>query len=249
MLILCDKRGRVRPALMLAGRAGDAREVGIVGWLGKILGSTVGQKVIVGLTGLALFLFVLIHLVENLMVMGPNGGQALNEWAAFLHSLPILPLLEIGLFSMLLIHIGLTVKLTRANLASRGSRYASTGTKRTDKLGVLASRTMPISGVIVLAFLALHIWDFRLDREGTEAVGGISIAIGNKLAVGWRAAIYMVGVSVIAWHLSHGIQSAFRSFGVNHSKWTPVIVKAGSALALIIGIGFVAIPLWALFIR
>ncbi len=249
MLILCHKGGRVRPALMLAGRAGDAREVGNVGWLGKILGSTVGQKVVVGLTGLALAAFVLLHVLENLLVMGPNGGQALNEWAAFLHSLPILPLLEIGLFSMLVIHVGLTIKLTRENRASRGTRYAATGTKRNDKLGVLASRTMALSGVIVLAFLALHIWDFRLDREGTEVAGGIANAIGTKLNVGWRAAIYIVGVSVIAWHLSHGIQSAFRSLGVNHSKWTPIIAKGGSAIALLIGLGFVAIPLWALFIR
>ncbi|MEZ4268072.1 MAG: succinate dehydrogenase cytochrome b subunit [Myxococcota bacterium] len=220
-----------------------------MGWLRKILGSTVGQKVVVALTGLALALFVVFHMLENLMVMAPDGGAALNKWAAFLHSLPILPLIEIGLFSMLIIHIGLTIKLTRENQASRGSRYASTGTKRTDKVGVLASRTMPISGVIVLLFLALHIWDFRLDREGTEAVGGIATAVGDKLAVWWRAGIYIVGVSVIAWHLSHGIQSAFRSFGLNHSKWTPIIVKGGTALAVVIGIGFAAIPLWALFIR
>lgn len=220
-----------------------------MGWLGKILGSTVGQKVVVGLTGLALALFVVAHLLENLLVMGPNGGEALNKWAAFLHSLPILPLIEIGLFAMLLIHIGLTIKLTRENRASRGSRYAAIGTKRADKLGVLASRTMPISGIIVLLFLALHLWDFRLDREGTEAVGGIATAVGEKLQVWWRAGIYVVGVSVIAWHLSHGIQSAFRSLGINHSKWTPVIAKGGSAIALLIGIGFVIIPLWALFIR
>jgi succinate dehydrogenase / fumarate reductase cytochrome b subunit len=229
-------------------RTEDVREVGNVSWLGKILGSTVGQKVVVALTGLALVAFVIIHLLENLMVMGPDGGAALNRWAAFLHSLPILPLLEIGLFSMLIIHIGLTIKLTRDNQASRGSRYAAVGTKRTDKAGVLASRTMPISGIIVLVFLALHLWDFRLDREASEAVG-VAAAVGNKLGVWWRALIYIAGVAVLSWHLSHGVQSAFRSLGVSHSKYTPAIVKTGTAIAVVVGLGFAAIPLWALFIR
>ncbi|MCB9729545.1 MAG: succinate dehydrogenase cytochrome b subunit [Deltaproteobacteria bacterium] len=220
-----------------------------MGWLKRILGSSVGQKAIVGLTGVALVLYLIIHMVENLQVFGPNEGVGINAWANTLHALPFLPIIEFGLFAVFVIHIGLTIKLARDNRAARATRYQSHGTKRDAKVRVAQSRTMAFSGIVVLGFLFLHVWDFRLQHETITEGIGLAATIKSNLQVWWRAVIYLLGVSLITWHMAHGISSASRSFGVNHSKWTPVIVKGGTVVAVLIGLGFAAIPVWALLTR
>lgn len=213
-------------------------------WLNRILGSTVGKKYVVGLSGLLLVGFMVTHLIGNLfMYVSP---EAFNGYTSKLHELgPLLLVLEAGLLGLFLVHIFFTIALVRANRAARGSRYAVTKTKKPDgPLQLLASKMMPISGLIVLGFLVVHIWDFRIQwQEDLFAL------VDGKLQEMWRVVLYTVASVLIGWHLFHGFQSAFKSLGVNHSKFSPLLEKLGMLLAVVFGLGFASFPIWIAFVR
>ncbi len=213
-------------------------------WLNRILGSTVGKKYVVGLSGLLLVGFLVTHLVGNLfMYVSP---EAFNGYTSKLHELgPMLLVVELALLAIFVTHIAFTIALTRANRAARGSRYEVTKTKRPDgALALLASKMMPISGLILLGFLVVHIWDFRIQwQEDLFAL------VDGKLQAMWRVVLYTVASLLIGWHLFHGFQSAFKSLGVNHAKFTPLLSRLGMLLALVFGLGFASFPLWVAFVR
>lgn len=213
-------------------------------WLTRILGSTVGKKYVVGISGLLLVGFLATHLVGNLLMY--VSPEAFNGYTSSLHELgPLLLVLEFGLLAIFLVHIGFTIALTKANREARGSRYAVTRTKKPDgPLALLASRMMPISGLILLGFLLVHIWDFRIQwQEDLFAL------MDGKLQELWRVALYTVASVLIGWHLFHGFQSAFKSLGMNHSKFTPLLARLGMLLAVVFGLGFASFPIWIAFVR
>jgi len=217
-----------------------------VDWLKRTFGSSVGTKLLVGLTGLGLVGFLIAHLTGNLLIY-VDGGQALNRYADGLHQLPGFQVMELGLMGCFVLHIVMTIRLSLANRAAKGITSQARGTKRTEGLlGLLASKTMAISGLIVLVFLVIHIWDFRLQRDPALDVANL---IFETLSNPLHAALYAVGSILVAWHLSHGFQSAFRSLGFNHPDLTPMLVKLGSLLAILLGVGFASIPVWIAFLR
>ncbi|MGM0576376.1 MAG: succinate dehydrogenase cytochrome b subunit [Myxococcota bacterium] len=214
-------------------------------WLKRIFGSTIGKKLVVGLTGLALVVFLIIHLAGNMQYF--VGPDALNEYADGLHKLPGFVVLEVGLILIFLIHIGFTISLILDNRKAKGSKYQAAGlnTKRTSVSQTLASRMMGVSGIIVLGFLILHVIDFRVPHaEIIASEGGLSAAMDAKLGQVWRGAIYVIGSLLVGWHVFHGFQSSFRSFGYNHSKFTPWLQKIGAFLAVLFGAGFALFPIW-----
>ena len=216
-----------------------------MGWLKRTFGSSVGTKLLVALTGLALVGFLVAHMAGNLLIY-VDGGEALNVYAAGLHELPGFLLMEIGLIFCFVAHIVLTVRLSLANRAAKGGDYAVSATKKpTGLVGLLASKTMAFSGLIVLVFLVVHIADFRLERSDVGPMQLIFDTLKNPL----HASLYAVGSLLVSWHISHGFQSAFRSLGFNHTDVTPMLVKLGSGLAILLGIGFASIPVWIAFFR
>jgi succinate dehydrogenase / fumarate reductase cytochrome b subunit len=217
-----------------------------VGWLKRTFGSTIGTKLLVGLSGLALIGFLVMHMAGNLFIYA-DGGEGLNAYAEGLHNIPGFTVIEIGLIALFVLHIALTIRLTMANKQAKGSGYAVSATKRKEGImGLLASKTMALSGIIVLVFLVVHIMDFRLKREdGLE----LDQLIFDTLSDPLHATLYIVGSLLVAWHVSHGLQSAFRSLGFNHPDLTPMLTKAGTALAVLLGIGFASIPVWVAFFR
>ncbi|MEE2779402.1 MAG: succinate dehydrogenase cytochrome b subunit [Myxococcota bacterium] len=212
----------------------------------RVFGSTVGTKVVVGLTGLGLVIFVITHLLGNLTVFG--GPEVMNKYAAKLHELgPLLLVAEIGLLVTFLVHIIFTVRLTLANRAAKGTGYRVSASKQTGFVALMASKTMAISGLIVLAFLVVHIWDMRLQRDPDGKTYELMVAtLGGS---SWRVALYTVGSLLVGWHLSHGFQSAFRSLGFSHGQGQPLVARLGTALAFVLGVGFACIPLWIAFGR
>lgn len=225
-------------------------------WITKALTSTIGKKVLVAASGLALLGFMFAHVYGNLHVFA--GTEQLSIYAQHLHEWGwLLNVAEIGLLGMFLLHIGLIVRLTIENRAARGpTQYKKPGTKR-GGFEYWTSKLMLISGLVVLTFLIVHIIDYRLERaahdeawhtclETLGAAAACEHAVGShvvdSLLVPWRAALYILGSLFIGWHLFHGIQSAFRSFGVNSSKWTPIINKAGMTIGIVLGLLFASIP-------
>lgn len=215
--------------------------------LQRLIASGIGRKLLVALTGLGLVGFLVTHVAGNMNLYLPakEGQPAINAYADQLHHIPGFVFLEIGLVVMFVAHILLTLGLVLSNRAAKGSRYAVTATKQ-ERTGTLASRTMAISGIIVLVFLVVHIGDFRMQREAIAGAGGLEASLLEKLAVPWRAALYVVGSILVCFHMTHGVASAFRSLGIAHDKYTPMIEKTGYLLGIVIGLGFASIPVYAM---
>lgn len=221
-------------------------------WFTRTLNSTIGQKYLVAITGLGLVGFLITHLLGNLQIFAatetPGHYAAIDDYAEALHAVPGLALAEAGLLLFFLLHIALVFRLTMANRSARGD--ADYAVKRSKRKGgwfeALAGRTMAISGIVLLVFLVIHIAHFRLKRSavhGPEATAQISTLIMDTLSNPVWAVLYIVGSLLVGFHLYHGFHSAFRSLGLNHRKYTPLIERIGFALAIILALGFVSIPL------
>ncbi len=215
--------------------------------------TSIGKKAIMALTGLALFGFVMIHMVGNLQIF--LGQDALNGYAEFLESTgELLWVARAVLLSCLVLHVATAVMLSRENRAARPVRYAHEGTVQAS----YASRTMLMSGIIVFAFIVYHLLHFTLgkvhleytalheilDSKGREDVYSMVVASFHNV---WISAAYVGAMIPLCMHLSHGFQSLFQSLGLNHSKYTPLIRKASVAFAVLIFVGNTSIPLACLF--
>lgn len=214
-------------------------------WFKKVLSSSIGMKLAVGLSGLGLVGFLIAHAAGNLNLY--RGTHALDEYAMHLHALPGFTIIEIGLLVMFLVHIPLVIALARSNAQARGSRYAVSGSKREGgRAQSLASRMMKVSGILLLIFIVFHVMDFRRERHEFHMPDGSVYGLGNEVIEALSnplfAVIYIVGSMLAAWHVFHGFQSAFRSLGFNHGKYTPALEKLGIAIAVFIGLAFASIP-------
>ncbi len=211
--------------------------------------SSIGKKIVVALTGLALVGFLFGHLAGNLKIYG--GPEKLNAYAAWLHSMPaILWAARIGLLVCFVGHIATTILLVQQNKAARGERYAHPATIQASG----ASRTMVWSGVIILAFVIYHLMHFTL-RIGND-YGSYVDAKGRhdafKMVVdGFScepvSAFYIIAMALLCWHLSHGFASIFQTLGLRTERNWPAIQGAGWAVAAILFVGNISIPLAVLF--
>lgn len=210
-------------------------------WFGRTLRSGIGRKTLVALTGLGLVLFLLAHLIGNLQLYW--GAEAFNSYAEALHELSIFPIVEIGLAFFFAAHISLVLWLAVENRRARGSgRYAVTATKQKNRrVRFWASRTMVVGGLLMLAFIVVHVLDFRVRHDD---IPNLAAALRTELAEPIRAAAYITGSLLAGWHAFHGIQSSFRSLGIHHPKYTPSLEKLGFALAVLVAAGFASIPIF-----
>ncbi len=216
-------------------------------WIVQFLRSTIGRKWIAGLTGLGLVGFALVHMAGNLNMF--KGAAAMHEYAEALHHIAVLEhyrllwIAELGLAGMFVVHIAVVVSLILENRKARGpQRYAVSASKRTNRLEALASKTMAFSGIVLLTFLVVHIWQFRLKRAVIEhSVGGIGAEVVDVLSNPVWGVLYSVAGVLVGWHIFHGVQSATRSFGLNHPKYSPLVRTLGFGLSIIIGVGFTAL--------
>lgn len=221
-------------------------------WFTRIWSSSIGKKILVAATGLALLGFLFGHLFGNVQLFW--GADKLNAYAAGLHEYWFLPLAEIGIATAFIVHIGLVIKLTLENRSARGTRYAVSSSKNPG-FKYTTSISMLVSGLVVLTFLVIHILDYRLARGAHDAALVECLSLGTacgdtvgahvveSLMKPWRAVLYAVGSLFIGWHLFHGIQSAARSFGISSQKWTPVIDKASAIIGIGLGVLFASIPI------
>lgn len=214
-------------------------------WLVRTFANPIGQKVLVALTGLGLVGFLVSHLLGNLNIF--RGEEAINGYADALHEIPGFALIEIGLLLCFLVHIALVFNLTRLNRAARGKQYSVKVSKQTGTMGrALVSTYMGLSGLILLGFIVVHIADFRLMRGGYDS---LYVYAHEVLGSGWKAALYMAGSAVVGWHLWHGFQSSFRSLGLGHAKYSPLLERFGAFLSIALTLGFISIPAWIFFFK
>ncbi|MBS0266376.1 MAG: succinate dehydrogenase cytochrome b subunit [Planctomycetes bacterium] len=218
------------------------------------MSSTIGQKIVMALTGLALCGFLLVHLGGNLLLY--VGEQKYNDYAHALHAQGALLLVaEIGLFAMFVIHIGLAFRTSFANAAARPIAYAMRQSKQDP--GPLAqppSGVMLATGIVVLVFLLVHLSDFKFFSV-TRATGLRHQSVPADAAPFARAVgvlqdpisalVYFAGSLVLAYHVLHGFASAFQTLGLRHPKYTPLVKTLSLVFAIVVGVGFASFPFWA----
>jgi succinate dehydrogenase / fumarate reductase cytochrome b subunit len=205
-------------------------------WLTSALGSSLGKKLLMAVTGLAFIGFLAAHLAGNLTIYA--GKAAFDGYAEKLHSLgPVLKLFELGLITFAAIHILTGLILFLQNRKARGVPYA---VDRSAGGRTLSSRTMPYTGLIILAFVVFHLINFTFsDKTGTTISEIVSKAFGSPIYV----ILYVAAMVIVALHVRHGFWSAFQTLGANHPKYMPAISAVSLAAGLIVGFGFGLIPI------
>ncbi|MCC6624080.1 MAG: succinate dehydrogenase cytochrome b subunit [Deltaproteobacteria bacterium] len=211
-------------------------------WLLKTFTSHTGRKAIAALTGLGLVLFLTAHLIGNLQIY--SSSSAFDDYAKSLHGGPLIVFADVGLMIAFPLHVIAVIWLARDNRKARGDAgYKVAGSKQKRGLAaVLASKTTLYGGIVLLVFTVIHVIQFRLRHD--EIGGKLKDAVIDTLDKPHWAALYIVGSLVVGWHLFHGFQAAFRSLGVWHGRYTPMLTKIGLGVSLVIALGFASIPVW-----
>jgi len=214
-------------------------------WLTRFLSSTIGAKFLVALTGAALFLFLIAHMLGNLQIF--LGPDAINSYAEALRKVPeLLWGARLGLLAAVVIHVGLTIKLTRQNQTARPIAYAV----KEPVDSTLASRTMILSGLLLFAFIVYHLLHFTLgvtnpdqfavhDAQGRHDVYRMVILGFQQPAI---VLSYLVAQVLLGFHLSHGIGSLFQTLGLNNPKIAKGTRLFGQVSAIVIVAGFLSVP-------
>jgi succinate dehydrogenase / fumarate reductase cytochrome b subunit len=210
------------------------------------------------LTGIALVIFVIGHLLGNLQVFG--APELINSYAHFLKSKPgLLWAARLGLLACVALHIVAAVMLSSENKAARPDSYATKPTYGS----TLASRTMLLSGLVVLGFVLYHLAHFTVLLPGVNGVGDFrkltTILHGERVPdayammilgfqVWWVVLLYLVSMALLFMHLTHGLSAMFQSLGLRNHVWWPLLTRFAQVGSLAIFIGYAVIPI-AIYLR
>lgn len=209
---------------------------------------TIGQKVVVGLTGLGLCLFVLIHMLGNLLIL--SGADAYNSYAHKLHKIFLVEVFEVGLLFLFIGHIVLALLVNIKNRAARSQNYKvqTKGEKGT----AFSDRTLILQGIVLLVFLITHLLTFKFGPyyevllEG-ESVRDIYRLVAEVFKKGMYVAGYSLALFVLCYHLLHGLKASVRSLGFFHPQYNSLVEKFSLVFSLIVFLGFLIQPLYIYF--
>jgi succinate dehydrogenase / fumarate reductase cytochrome b subunit len=211
--------------------------------------STIGKKAVMAVTGAILFLFIVGHLLGNLLVFA--GRAKVNAYAQFLHfDGGLLWIVRSVLILAVVLHITATVQLALCNKRARPIGYS-----RLDAINSsYASRTMYWSGPIVLAFIIFHLLQFTAGyiHPGTTFIeGDVYHNLVTGFQVWWVSAWYIFAIGLLGLHLRHGLWSMFQSVGLAHPLHTLALKKAALVIAVVIVLGYISIPIsiWWGFVK
>ena len=207
--------------------------------------SSIGKKQIMALTGLALCGFLVTHLAGNFLIF--CGAEAFNTYAHVLTSNSLIYFAEAILAVIFLTHIFLAILLTWQNKVARGQRYYLK--RPTGRGATLASASMPITGLITLVFLVLHLLHFKFGPNYSIVHSGVEMRDLYRLLVEYFASHlnvlwYVFAQMALGLHVSHGLPSAFQSLGCNHPGCNKRLKIIGKIFALLIVLGFSSLPLY-----
>lgn len=217
----------------------------------RILGTSIARKQTVALTGLILVTFVVLHLAGNLLLFA--GPDTFNSYAEHLRGLgPLLWMMRVVLLIGVLIHITLTILLTLENLRSRGTPYE---VKNDFGETSFAKKTMIYTGLLVFFFLFLHLSDYSFAVK-TGPATAVATAVGAPEELGlfglvwnsflrpWRSVVYVLAVSCVGLHVSHGIESLCQTMGAKPEGYMPIIRRISVGIGVLVGVGFSSIPVY-----
>lgn len=223
--------------------------------LTNLFTSSLGRKFIMGLTGLALFGFVIGHLAGNLLIF--FGADSINAYGAFLKSTgKLLWGARIGLIVAVALHIWTGISLAMENREARPVQYANPDPPEAG----FGSRYMAQSGLVVLAFIIYHLLHFTFLAQWVNGTGQDFGAfmddqgrhdIYKMLVIGLNQPLvclfYLIAVGLLSVHLSHGVMAMFQSLGLRTKGWAELIARASKLIAILIFVGYASIPLAVIF--
>ena len=210
----------------------------------RVFSSSIGSKLLIALTGLGLFIFLVAHLTGNLLfIVGP---RAFNEYGHTMVNNPLIYAIEAGLAAVFLLHIYKTIRLYAGAKAARPVPYAKKNWAGGPSRKSWSSTTMILTGIITFAFVILHLRAFKfgtwyLAEGGIRDLYRLQLEVFSSPAY---VAFYMLSMAVIGFHLWHGVASAAQSLGIDHPRHTPKILWIGRVLAVLIAGGFFILPLY-----
>jgi len=208
----------------------------------------VGRKIVMAISGLMMVLFVVAHLLGNTSILaGPNG---INAYAMKLHELfPLVWTYRLVMVVLFSLHVFYGIQLTLENDRARPQGYAV----KKSLSATFAGKNMIWTGSIIGLFLIYHLLHFTLQvtNPGISAGRNLDAAgrpdVFHMVVLSFQRSlvsfIYIGAMIALGLHLIHGIQSFFQTLGLNNDRTLPVIIKSGTFAAVIILLGYIAIPL------
>lgn len=206
--------------------------------------TSIAKKFIMALSGLFLIVFLLVHLSINLLLL--SDDQALfNEASHFMATNPLILIMQYVLALGFAVHILSGVALTVQNQLARPKSYAN---NKPSENSSIESRTMIVSGILVLLFLVLHMRNFFYHiKFGHVPEGGDYMLVSDLFDIWYYTMIYVASFVILGFHLNHGFQSAFQSVGANNKTWAPFWKKLGTIYSVAVAGGFSIIALYLFF--
>jgi len=212
--------------------------------------SSIGKKLLTGITGVGLMVFLVLHLVGNLNLL--IGKDAFNGYTHKLESLgELLVVVELGLLAVFVLHIVSAVSVWVNNRSARAVHNSIVHTKGAPSRQTLASRSMIVTGAVLLVFTVLHVLQFRFGpsvREGyvttlgNEQVRDLYRLVVEKFKQLPFVIAYMAAMVVVGVHLRHGFWSAFQSLGALNPRLRSLAFSAGVFVAAVLACGFFILP-------
>lgn len=207
-----------------------------------LLRSSIGRKIVMAVTGVVLFGFVLAHMAGNLQAFA--GPTKLDEYGAALRKVPALLWgARLGLLAASILHVWAAASLTLTSWAARPQGYRSLRSQDS----TYASRSMRISGVVLFAFIVYHLLHFTIGSVHPDFVeGGVNHNVVTGFRVLWVTGLYVVGMACLGLHLWHGVWSMTQTLGLAHPRYDALRENAATAFTVIVVLGFLALPIGVL---
>jgi succinate dehydrogenase / fumarate reductase cytochrome b subunit len=211
----------------------------------QVFSTSVGNKLIMALTGLFLILFLVIHAALNACIWAMDGGEMFNKGAHFMGSNVLPRILEIGLFAGFILHIVQSYKLTIKNKKARSVGYEVDYGNRGSKW---YSRSMALLGTIILLFLVIHLTDFWYPNRSNQGflLGeeiNLYLKMQDTFSQLWVVIVYVAGCISLGYHLAHGFQSAFKTLGVHNKRYHVMLSSLGLGFSIVISLLFALMPI------
>jgi succinate dehydrogenase / fumarate reductase cytochrome b subunit len=214
----------------------------------RVFTSSVGTKLLMGLTGIALFAYMVLHLAGNALILA--GPDVFNEYSHALISNPLIIPIELGLLAIFLVHIYKAITMWTRNTAARPVGYLKKELAGHTSRKSLSSTTMIWSGLFIMVFVVIHVKQFKFGSWYQVTDSTVRDLARTEVEVfqnPFWVVLYVVATLLVGLHLRHGFASAFQSLGMDHPVYTRRLTALGIFFAVLIGVGLAVIPVWVYF--
>lgn len=217
----------------------------------KALESQVGRKLLTGITGIGLIIFIIGHLAANLSIFGAD--QAFNRYTLALENMGVfLYILEFILAVGFLLHAWVGISIWWRRRKARPEGYRKYETRGDPSKQTWAARSMIFTGIVLLVFLVIHLDTFKFGATETIMIDGEPARDLKALVVEkFQSPLYAFGYTgvmiLLGFHLGHGFWSAFTSLTMRRGKMSRTLYAVGILFALLMAVGFLFIPLYIYF--